>query len=445
MTEPNFANRTLYHGNNLDFLRGMDSGTINLIATDPPFNKSKDFHATPDSLAAGASFQDRWSWRDDIHDEWLIAIQRDEPEVWQVISTAKVVYGDDMGAFLCWMGVRLLEMHRILADDGSLYLHIDHTAHAWVKCLLDAIFGRDNFRDAVVWNRAAENLSRKKFRRAAETLLYYTKSDTFVWNAQYEALDKEQQARDYRYTDKRGQYTTTSCTNNADRPNMVYEFHGNVRQWRYSQETMREYERQGLLVFNKDGVPRKKRYLDQVEGRGLTNVWSDINVLASNDRERTGYPTQKPVSLYERVIKASTNVGDWVLDPFCGCATTPIAAERLGRRWVGMDIWEGAVGQVRTRMEANRQLLTGTDPKVTYTTTPPPFARTRARQPRWCCECRPPVSRVTRAHEASTGHYCKSLGHTAKAAGRTTPLTRVCWKWTTSALRTTAGATLTTT
>ena len=110
MTEPNFQNRTLYHGDNLDFLRGMNSETIDLIATDPPFNKSRDFHATPDSLAAGAGFQDRWSWRDDIHDDWLIQIQRDNPEAWHVINAAKNVYGDDMGAFICWMGVRLLEM-----------------------------------------------------------------------------------------------------------------------------------------------------------------------------------------------------------------------------------------------------------------------------------------------------------------------------------------------
>ncbi len=138
MADRNFENRTLYHGDNLPFLRGLNSETVNLIATDPPF-KNKDFHATPGSLASGAQFQDRWRWDEDIHDDWLIAIQRDEPEVWSVITTAKQVWGDDMGAFLCWLGVRLLEMRRILADDGSLYLHIDHTAHAWVKTLMDAI------------------------------------------------------------------------------------------------------------------------------------------------------------------------------------------------------------------------------------------------------------------------------------------------------------------
>ena len=151
MAERNFENRTLYHGDNLPFLRGMNSGTVNLIATDPPFNKNRDFHADPDRLGSNARFQDRWRWDKDVHDDWLIAIQRDEPEVWQVINTAKTVWGDDMGAFLCWLGVRLLECHRLLADDGSLYLHIDHTAHAWVKCLMDAIFGRQQFLNEIVW------------------------------------------------------------------------------------------------------------------------------------------------------------------------------------------------------------------------------------------------------------------------------------------------------
>ena len=151
MAAPNFKNRTLYHGDNLDFLRGMNSETVHLIATDPPFKKGRDFHATPNSLAAGAQFQDRWSWREDIQGDWLSDIIKDHPEVWSVITTAKAVYGDDMAAYLCWLGVRLLEMWRILRSDGSLYLHIDHTAHAYVKTLLDAVFGYKNFRNEIVW------------------------------------------------------------------------------------------------------------------------------------------------------------------------------------------------------------------------------------------------------------------------------------------------------
>ncbi|MYC56539.1 MAG: site-specific DNA-methyltransferase, partial [Chloroflexi bacterium] len=143
--EPNFENRTLYHGDNLDFLRGMNSESVHLIATDPPFNKNRDFYATPDSLAAGARFKDRWRWDKDVHEEWTDSLIDDWPAVWEVITAARAAYGDDMGAFLCWLGVRLLEMWRILRRDGSIYLHIDHTAHAYVKCLMDAIFGRKNF------------------------------------------------------------------------------------------------------------------------------------------------------------------------------------------------------------------------------------------------------------------------------------------------------------
>ena len=408
MPTPNFQNRTLYHGDNLAFLRGMNSETVHLVATDPPFNKSRDFHATPDSLAGGASFQDRWSWRDDIHYEWLTQIRDGHPEVWNAVMAAKNVYGSDMGAFLCFMGVRLLEMRRVLRSDGSIYIHIDSTAHAYIKMLMDAVFGRSRFRDAITWNRSAENLSRKKFRRAAEVILYYSKGSDFVWNPPMEPLSDEQVKRDYRYEDERGRYSTTSCTNNANRPNMVYEFNGNTRQWRYSQKTMMRYAKEGMLVYNKDGIPRRKRYLADVPGKLMTNVWSDIKTLASNSKERTGYPTQKPLALYERIIKASSNEGDIVLDPFCGCATTPVAAEKLKRKWVGMDLWDKAHETVLSRFAAEGLAASEINPDlegqarfgfdaVHYETEPPartdggddavadiqtPTGRKRARHPR---------------------------------------------------------------
>ena len=337
MVEPNFENRTLYHGDNLDFLRGINSATVNLIATDPPFNKARDFHATPDSLAKGASFQDRWSWRDDIHDEWLVAIQRDEPDVWQVINAAKTVYGDDMGAFLCWLGVRLLEMHRILRDDGSLYLHIDHTAHAYVKCLLDAIFGKANFRREIIW--AFERPSGFKsvapnWVRRHDTILYYVKNvkRMMLFNKQYEPYPASYKAN-FNQIDDEGRY------------------------------------------WLRDG---KKRRMG--EGFAVGDVFTDINSMqtqAVSRKESTGYPTQKPLALYERIIKASSNPGDIVLDP----ATTPVAAERLGRQWVGMDLWDGAYQIVLNRLESEglavpeaadisgQQTLTFNH--ITYATTPP--------------------------------------------------------------------------
>ena len=327
MPERNFENRTLYHGDNLDFLKGINSGTVNLIATDPPFNKSKDFHATPDSLAAGASFTDRWRWDEDVHQEWVDEIQDDYPGVWQAIESGRLNHSEGMAAFLCWLGVRLIQMHRVLADDGSLYLHLDHTAHAYAKCLMDAVFGQRNFRNEIVWCYASGGVSKRWFGKKHDTLLFYSKSGGYGFNPQY-------------------------------RP--------------YSEGTLQR----GLTQYKKD---LNEAYILREEGAIQNDWWSDITPLLSpTQKERTGYPTQKPLELYERIIKASSNPGDFVLDPFAGCATTCVAAERLGRQWVGMDIWDGAYSVVMDRLEktglttdaANDKRLT-TVAEIFYTTTPP--------------------------------------------------------------------------
>ena len=325
MAEVNFKNRTLYHGDNLAFLRGMNSETVHLIATDPPFNKNRDFHATPDSLAKGARFKDRWSWERDVHEEWTDSIIDDWPAVWEIIIAARAAYGDDMGAFLCWLGVRLMEMHRVLRPDGSLYLHIDHTAHAYVKTLLDAIFGRKNFRNEIVWGYEKPRSSKKVWRRNHDILLFYTKREKYTFNPQR-------------------------------MPTLDGRF-----------EMRKPFKRPDGSVWH----PKEP-------GKQAGDWWYDIPSFATRmtAKERTGYPTQKPLALYERIIKASSNEGDIVLDPFCGCATTPIAAERLKRQWVGMDIWDGALEQVQSRL-ARDTILRFDDkhhitlPKVHYETAPP--------------------------------------------------------------------------
>ena len=382
MGTPNWNNRTLFHGDNLAFLRGMNSSTVDLIATDPPFNKNRDFHATPDSLASGASFQDRWSWQDDIHEDWLVDIQLDEPEVWTVITTAKSVYGDDMAAFLCWLGVRLLEMHRVLTDDGSLYLHIDHTAHAWVKCLLDAIFSKANFRNAIVWRSTSAHSDANRFGMNTETILFYTKSEAWTWNLLYEPYDEKYKAR-FRYRDPDGRrwsdydLTAKGLSGGGYR----YEYKGKTELWRVPVKTMEQLDAEGRLHFTKNGGIRRKRYLDEMPGRPLQQLWDDIDPVNSQAKERTGFPTQKPIQLYERIVKASSNIGDVVLDPFAGCATTLIAAEKLGRKWVGIDIWDGAYQVVLDQFakyglavkgegkESRKQGLTFAD--ITYATPPP--------------------------------------------------------------------------
>ena len=253
MAKPSFKNRTLYHGDNLAFLRGLNTGTVNLIATDPPFNKSRDFHATPDSLAKGASFTDRWSWDRDVHDDWVDAIKDDWPAAWTAIA------GEDMGAFLCWLGVRLMEMHRVLADDGSIYLHIDHTAHAYAKTLMDAIFGRANFRNEIAWCYFGPSNVRKNFPRKHDTILFYTKGREYTFNRE----------------DVRIPYKVLVGTP------------GGIIGDQHSQERVDELREQGKVV---------------------EDYWTDIFPVV-NQREKTGYPTQKPLALYERIIKASSNPG----------------------------------------------------------------------------------------------------------------------------------------
>ncbi len=421
MAGPNFANRTLYHGDNLDFLRGMNSGTVHLIATDPPFNKGRDFHATPASLAAGASFPDRWSWRDDLHDDWLIEIQRDYPEVWSVITTAKAGYGDDMAAFLCFMGVRLLEMRRVLRDDGSIYVHCDPTASHYLKLLMDAIFGRHNFHNEITWQRTESHNTANRYGNVADIILFYSKTDKSTWSGGFhnyldtESNFSEQQLKRYRHTDGEGRrYRLDDLT--APRPDSdsgKFEWRGTMpgpsRGWGYRLEQLEQWWAEDRIHTKRDGTPRMdglKVYFDESTGKPLQNIWTDISRIPNTSSERTGYPTQKPLALYERIIKASSNPGDIVLDPFCGCATTPISAERLGRQWVGMDIWDEAHPVVLKRLadeglavpdkdaSINSPLITWGD--VHYSTEPPvrtddgeaaaphlttPTGRRRARHP----------------------------------------------------------------
>ena len=381
MATPNFQNRTLFKGENLDFLRGMNSQTVDLIATDPPFNKGKDFHATPESLAAGARFQDRWRWQEDVQPDWVDAIKDDHPRVYSLINhvvggidnapkTRKRLGGrEDLAAFLCFMGIRLIEMRRILKDTGSLYLHCDPTASHYLKALMDAIFGDKCFRNEIMWLRKQgekHNLARKRMPSAHDVILYYVKSAAAQYSPQYTPYSDDYIKKNYKHKDERGVYSTFPCTNDAG-GNRPYEFRGITRAWRFKPETMQEMYDAGLLVQARPTSPfRYKKYLDKDAGVKVDDCWLDVPQVRSKP-ENTGYPTQKPLALYERIIKASSNEGDIVLDPFCGCATTPIAAERLGRRWVGMDLWDGAYDIVRQRMEDNRQLLANPNAPILYT------------------------------------------------------------------------------
>lgn len=324
MSELNVPPGTLMQGDNLEFLRGINSESVDLIATDPPFNKGRDFHATPDSLAAGASFHDRWSWDDDVEQDWIDEIQDDWPAVWAVIDWSRLTYGDDMGAFLCYMGVRLLEMRRVLKPTGSLYLHCDDTAGAYLKTLLDAVFGHDNFRNEIIWCYKASNSPIKNsFNRKSDKILFYAKGRHNTFNPLFTPYSEQYLEQSYKHIDENGR--------------------------RYRKHSKR-----------KDGSERRL-YLEEAKGVPVLNWWADIQGFgtATQSAERTGYPTQKPAALYKRIIAASSNEGDVVLDPFCGCATTLIAAQQLDRRWLGIDIWPTSIDLVRARLTEECPLFTG--------------------------------------------------------------------------------------
>ncbi len=374
MGVPNFENRTLYYGDNLPALRRMNSETVHLIATDPPFKKQRGF------FSDAGGYDDRWTWQKDIlgldrkgnaiaenHDDWIDQIQDDWPGAWSVIDAARTVYGDDMGAFLCWLGVRLMEMHRILRDDGSIYLHIDHTAHAWTKALMDAIFGSRNFKSEIVWRRTTSHSDAKGLGNVHDSILYYRKSSNIIWNPIFQPLDPEYVENYYRYKDGDGRrFMSADLSGAGPGPDRSFGERGSIappngRHWMYDDDGITRLMSEDRIFWTRNGVPRLKVYLDEHPGTPAADVWTDILPLRSWHKERTGYPTQKPIALYERIVAASTNRGDIVLDPFCGCATTPIAAERLGRQWVGMDIWERAYTEVTNRLRENNILVDDPD------------------------------------------------------------------------------------
>ena len=376
MPKPNFENRTLFHGDNLDFLRSINSETIDLIATDPPFNKGRDFHATPESLSDGASFQDRWRWDADVHPEWIDQMQDDWPGVWAVVDWTRMTHSDAMAAFLCFMAVRLVAMWRVMKPTASIYLHCDPTASHYLKTLMDAIFGAANFRNEVVWKRTSSHNRAKRFGPVHDVLLSYAKGDRPVWNRVLEPLDARYVDKQYRHVDTRGRHRRgdltgpgqrtgeTGCTWRGVSPGEKgrhwelppdrafpdwFEF---PQSWASLSVSARldEMDRQGVIHWSKNGVPSFKRYLTARSGQAAQDVITDIDPLSTASMERQGYPTQKPLELYQRIIRASSNPGDVVLDPFCGCATTPIAAELEGRQWLGADLWEKAHETVLARL-----------------------------------------------------------------------------------------------
>ncbi len=340
-------------------MQGMNSRSVDLIYLDPPFNSKANYAAPIGSRAAGAHFKDTWGL-DDIKREWIEEIEADNTATWSIITAAGYTHGESSQAYLTYMAIRLLEMRRLLKPTGSIYLHCDPTMSHYLKALLDAIFGKDNFRSEIIWKRSSAHNDAKQGRRQHgrihDVLLFYSRSPEWTWNPLFRPYDQQYIDRFYRHvepkTGRRYRLEDLTGPGGAAKGNPEYEVMGVRRFWRYSEEKMTRLIEEGRVVQSAPGrVPAYKRYLDEQPGVTLQDIWSDIGPISSQAKERMGFPTQKPIALLKRIIAASSNPGDVVLDPFCGCATTCVAAELLSRQWAGIDVSVKALDLVIERLQ----------------------------------------------------------------------------------------------
>ena len=363
---------TLFFGDNLAVLREhIGDESVDLVYLDPPFNSNANYNVLfkapsgDQSQAQIEAFEDTWRWSDAAERAFDDVMESGHTDVAEMLRAMRsMLRENDMMAYLAMMAVRLIELHRVLKPTGSLYLHCDPTASHYLKILLDAVFGVVNFRNEVTWKRqSAHSDAKHKFSDVSDIILFYAKSNKTKFKPVYVEHDREYVEKFYRFDDGdgRGRYQLDNTASPNPRPNLMYEWKGfrwPAKGWRYQRETMEKLDADQRLHYptNPDGSfdftkrIRLKRYLAEQEGSIVTSVWSDIHPLHATASEKLGYPTQKPVALLERILRASSNEGDLVLDPFCGCGTTIHAAEKLNRRWIGIDVTHLAIGLIRKRL-----------------------------------------------------------------------------------------------
>jgi DNA modification methylase len=352
----------LFYGDNLDVLRAhVPVGSVDLVYLDPPFNSNASYNLlfrSPEGVAEAdaqvEAFEDTWHWNDAAEDAFDQVMHSGNARAFDMLAAMRACLGtNDMMAYLAMMAIRLIELHRVLAPTGSLYLHCDPTASHYLKLLLDSIFGGDRFRNEITWKRTSAHSDGSRYGRNTDILLYYAKGAKPVWNPQFTPYDPEYEAR-FRNCDPDGRrwMDDNLTAKGLSGGGYEYAYRGARSYWRMPVETMERLDREGRLHFTSKGGIRLKRYLDEARGMPVQALWSDIPALNSQAQERLGYPTQKPIALLERIIAASSNPGDLVLDPFCGCGTAVHAAQKLGRRWAGIDVTHLAITLIEKRMKA---------------------------------------------------------------------------------------------
>ena len=363
---------TLYFGDNLNILREhIEDESVDLIYLDPPFNSKRDYNLlfkTPKGHVSDAqitAFEDTWHWGDQAEREFAELLHQSNTNIAETMQALRHFLGEnDVMAYLTMMANRLVELHRVLKTTGSLYLHCDPTASHYLKIVLDMVFGTQSFRNEIIWKRRTGSSSAvhqsNKFGVCTDSIFFYTKTDKAVLHPQYNfEADGYQEyvEKFFKYVDEKGRrYRLADLSNPAPRPNLIYEYKGYKppkNGWAISREKMEKWDEEGRLYFPKDknGRIQRKRFLDELKGKPVQSLWDDIEPIGAQAAERLGYPTQKPLALLERIINASSDSGDLVLDPFCGCGTAVHAAQKLGRNWIGIDITHLAISLIEKRLK----------------------------------------------------------------------------------------------
>ncbi|MGA3179255.1 MAG: site-specific DNA-methyltransferase [Verrucomicrobiota bacterium] len=363
-------NRLLF-GDNMNWLRDtklFPDASVDLVYLDPPFNSNADYNVLFREASGEASqaqfhaFTDTWHWADakQTYDDFV-----DNCTNTVIVDVMQSLYAflrtSPMMAYLAMMAPRLTELHRILKQTGSLYLHCDPNASRYLGLLLDGIFGAERFQNEIIWKRTSARSDSHRWNHIHDTILFYSKSERFTWNTQYTPYDESYTDRFYQHVEEKTnrRYASDNLTAAGTRKGSSGKpWRGiNVKQkgihWKYTIETLEELDKEGRILWpeKKGGVPRYKRYLDEMPGLAVQSIITDIPPLSAQSAEKLSYPTQKPVALLERIISCSSNKGDVVLDPFCGCGTTVHAAQKLGRQWIGIDITYLAINLIKHRLE----------------------------------------------------------------------------------------------
>jgi site-specific DNA-methyltransferase (adenine-specific) len=359
----------LLFGDNLQWLRDakiFPDASVDLVYLDPPFNSNADYNVLFREASGEASqaqfhaFTDTWNWADaaQTYAEFV-----DNCPNTAVVEMMEALHGflknSPMMAYLAMMAPRLVELHRVLKPTGSLYLHCDPTASHYLRMLLDGVFGPETFNNEIIWKRtSAHSNATEKFAAVHDVILFYSKGTESAWNRLYVPYDTEYVEEHFVHKDPDGRlFRRVDLVNPAYRPNLVYEYKGykpHPNGWKVTKEKMEQLDREGRLFFPAKGTAgriRRKLYFDESLGAPVSDVWTDISPIHASAAERLGYPTQKPQELLERILEASSNKGDIVLDPFCGCGTTIHAAQKLGRQWIGIDVTYLAINLIKRRLK----------------------------------------------------------------------------------------------